>query len=518
MNRIFQKIWNKARGCFVAVSEVAAAASKNGGKNALVGTVALLLPLTSYAVQTINGDVELGTLKEKEKNTLRDSYIINGNATAFDDFLHLSWTSKDYCGMENQTLTVNGNLTVTSPYMVITHRGDGASQITGGLHVRDNLYLDAGLLRVGSGNSHDGGTVTTSFSVGGTLRVAQGSTIDNRPDYFHVHLNMSAGTLDFSGNFDITSVETGTINYGNMIVRNGSYKQTNNVQTYASNSLMLLGGTLSNDASIVVGGKSGQFSVGNSLTLGGGNLTNRNLLTQIDGSINITAGSYDFGTFNKSNGTLSNAGTLTVTQFNQSGGSASNTGNLSLGNADLYGSLTSSGTLNFTGNVISRGNLSSAGTLNNRGSWAETNAFTITGNLNNTGAINFQNGFTFASNGKLNSSGTIQTNNASNIFDSLGSQRETALTSVSLNSQLPEETKTALTDLFRHYVPGSVAQNLIDHAKFTGGKVIVTGVNLTQTQAADLMEAFKSKFFLLPGVSISSFSQECRLKSLNSFL
>uniref|UniRef100_UPI00272C581F hypothetical protein n=1 Tax=Turicimonas muris TaxID=1796652 RepID=UPI00272C581F len=245
---------------------------------------------------------------------------------------------------------------------------------------------------------------------------------------------------------------------------------------------------------LVVGGKSGQFSVGNSLTLEGGNLTNRNLLTQIAGSINITGGSYDFGTFNKSNGTLSNAGTLAITQFNQSGGSSSNTGTLSIGNSDLYGSLTSSGTLTLTGNVTSRGNLSSTGTLNNRGSWTETNAFTIAGNLNNTGAINFQNGFTFASNGKLNSSGTIQTNNASNVFDSLGSQGQTALTTVSINAQFPEETKTALTDLFRHYVPGSVAQNLIVHAKFTGGKVIVTGVNLTQTQAADLTKAFKSKF------------------------
>ena len=150
--------------------------------------------------------------------------------------------------------------------------------------------------------------------------------------------------------------------------------------------------------------------------------------------------------------------------------------------------------MTLTGNVTSRGNLSSTGTLNNRGSWTETNAFTIAGNLNNTGAINFQNGFTFASNGKLNSSGTIQTSNASNIFDSLGSQGQTALTIVSMNAQLPEEAKTALTDLFRHYVPGTVAQNLVDHATFTGGKVIVTGVNLTQTQAADLTKAFKSKF------------------------
>ncbi|MFR1025660.1 MAG: hypothetical protein ACLSE8_04190 [Parasutterella sp.] len=46
-------------------------------------------------------------------------------------------------------------------------------------------------------------------------------------------------------------------------------------------------------------------------------------------------------------------------------------------------------------------------------------------------------------------------------------------------------------------MPGTVAKSLADHASFTGGKVIVTGVNLTQTQAADLTKAFKDKFFLL---------------------
>ena len=97
--------------------------------------------------------------------------------------------------------------------------------------------------------------------------------------------------------------------------------------------------------------------------------------------------------------------------------------------------------------------------------------------------------------GDLNSSGTLQTNNAANIFDSLGRQGQTALSTVSLQAALPEETKTALTDLFRHYVPGTVAQSLIDHASFTGGKVIVTGVNLTTTQRDDLVAGIQSKVF-----------------------
>ena len=479
-----------------------AASSHRCGSRKLTVTGAVLTALAflsaspTHALQTINGDIELGSLKEHVKNSLTDSYIINGNVTASNPSICISWTSKDYRDWENQTLTVNGNLNVTSPYFIIVHRGDGAASISGALSVRDNLNINSGLLRVGSGNPNDGGRVDSTLTVGGTLNIASGATLDSRSDYHHINLQLNAGSIDSSGIFDISSVESGNVNYGTMIVRGGTYKQTNNVQT-ASNSLSLIGGTLENASTLVVGEKSGQFSVEKNLTLSGSILSNRSLLTQVGGSVNVTAGSYDFTTLNKSNGVLSNGATLVITNFNQSNGTASNSGNLTIGNANLYGTLANTGTLSLTGNVTSRGNLTSTGTLNNRGSWTETSQYEIAGNLNNTGSVNFQNGFAFASNGRLNSSGTLQTNKAANIFDSLGSQGQTALSTVKLQATLPEETKTALTDLFRHYVPGSVAQSLIDHATFTGGKVIVTGVNLTTTQRDDLVKAFKEKFLAL---------------------
>ena len=36
MNKIFKKIWNRKRGCFVAVSEAMTAASQNTGKAAVI--------------------------------------------------------------------------------------------------------------------------------------------------------------------------------------------------------------------------------------------------------------------------------------------------------------------------------------------------------------------------------------------------------------------------------------------------------------------------------------------------
>ena len=494
MNKIFKKIWSESRGCFVVVSETASSISRSKGKVTSLILVTFLAASNVFALTTHNGNVELGTLRDGEKRTLVDSFVINGNATANTPELYISWTSKNFRGMENQSLLVNGNLDSSSPLFAIVHKGDGASKISGSLEVAGNLNLHSGLLRLGSGNSNDGGEVNSSLNVQGTLTIANGAQIDNRADYHHVKLQLNAGVLDSSGLFDISSVESGTVNYGEMTVRNGTYRQSGNVQTYVSDNIALLGGTLNNQDALNIGGKSGNFSAGNSLTLAGGILTNRNLLTQVGGSVNVTAGSYDFGTLNKSNGVLSNAATLVITNFNQSNGTVSNSGNLTIGHANLYGFLSNTGTLSLTGNVTTRGNLTSTGTLNNRGNWTETAHYAISGSFNNSGAVNFQNGFEFASNGRLNSSGTLQTNNAANIFDSLGSQGQTALSTVNLQAALPEEVKTSLTDLFRHYVPGTVAQSLIDHASFTGGKVIVTGVNLTTTQRDDLVQAFKAKF------------------------
>ena len=508
MNKIFKKIWNQSRGCFVAVSEAMTSACQNSGKTAVI--LSGLLSLSNvYALTTVNGNIELGNLREDTKRTLVDSYVINGNATANVAELNISWTSKNYRDMENQSLQVNGNLDSNCPLFVIAHRGDGASRLSGALSVQGNLNLHSGLLRVGSGNSNSGGIVTSSLNVGGTINIASGATLDNRPDYHHVQFQLNAGAIDSSGVFDISSVESGAANVGYLTVRGGNFRQASSVQTYVANSIALLGGTLNNQDSLYVGGKNGNFSVENTLTLAGGVLGNRTLLTQAGGTVNVSAGSYDFTTLNKSNGTLNNQSVLSIVNFNQSNGSTNNNGKLTIGNANLFGSLNNTDTLTLTGNVTSRGNLTNNGNLNNRGSWTETNRVTIAGNLNNTGSVNFQNGFQFG-NGRLTSSGTIQTNNAFDVFDSLGTTGQQDLHYVALNSTVPQEAKTSLTDFFLKYLPGTVAKSLADHASFTGGKVIVTGVNLTQTQAADLTKAFKEQFFRLsPKVSASAVLRQC---------
>lgn len=508
MNKIFKKVFNRSRGVFVAVSEAVSSASQQNKKSVLVAAAVLsVIASPAVALTTIDGDVfgKDSRIPFQSRGTvLSDSTTINGNYTwnidRSEGFRHGVLTisiGADYYSSLSNTLTVEKNFRVTNNGSVnIAHNGDRGGDIYSSLVVKGDTIIDSGsdLSLITSGDSGNDPTMHVNLIVNGTL-YNNGSLYsiggnEARKTYGSFAINNFVNNGSFW--FDSPNDLNGTFN--NVTQAGGSFQQLAINDFHINGTLTVSGGTIINNDTIVVGTDSGKFSVGQVLNLAGGSVSNLSVLTHVGGSILVSSGSYGIGTLNKSNGSLTNQATLTITNFNQSNGTAANSGNLTIGNANLYGSLANTGTLSLTGNVTTRGNLTSTGTLNNRGNWTETAHYAISGSVNNSGSVNFQNGFEFAANGRLNSSGTLQTNNAANIFDSLGRQGQTALSTVSLQTALPEEVKTSLTDLFRHYVPGTVAQSLIDHASFTGGKVIVTGVNLTTTQCDDLVQAFKAKF------------------------
>ena len=508
MNKIYKKVFNRSRGVFVAVSEAVSSASQQNKKSVLVAAAVLsVIASPAVALTTIDGDVfgKDSRIPFQSRGTaLSDSTTINGNYTwnidKSEGFRHGVLTisiGADYYSSLSNTLTVEKNFRVTNNSSVnIAHNGDRGGDIYSSLVVKGDAIIDSGsdLSLITSGDSGNDPTMHVSLIVNGTL-YNNGSLYsiggnEARKTYGSFAINNFVNNGSFW--FDSPNDLNGTFN--NVTQAGGSFQQLAINDFHINGTLTVSGGTIINNDLLVVGTDSGKFSVGQVLNLAGGSVSNLSVLTHVGGSVLVSSGSYGIGTLNKSNGSLTNQATLTITNFNQSNGTAANSGNLTIGNANLGGSLTNTGTLSLTGTVTSRGNLTSSGTLNSRGNWTETAHYAISGSLNNSGAVNFQNGFEFASNGRLNSSGTLQTNNAANIFDSLGRQGQTALSTVNLQAALPEEVKTSLTDLFRHYVPGSVAQSLIDHATFTGGKVIVTGVNLTTTQRDDLVQAFKAKF------------------------
>lgn len=494
MNKIFKKVWNRRRGCFVAVSEAMTAASQSSKTSVIIGSALLLSGMmAANAAVTVNGNTSWNDIDylfhDNGSSMIHSDYVINGSLTV--PYRGSGWTfiafdcSHGDTGRPIQSLTVRDNMTLDNQTIfILAGHGSGRGGSNGTLSVGGDLNVNGSLFFAG-----DRGGETGSVQVNGILRVGQSGTLgDSIYGNASPKISLNANVLDTSGNVDFKT-GTGSINFGKVIVRGGNYVESSAVPMTISQGLELLGGTFVNRNPIVVG-----QNVGNYLILGGGHFSNAPTLgIKNNSTVSVTGGSYNFTTLSKENGSLSNAATLSITNFNQSNGSSSNSGNLSIGNANLFGTLVNNGTLTLTGNVTSRGNLTNSGNLNNRGNWTETNRVTIAGNLNNTGSVNFQNGFQFG-NGRLTSSGTIQTNNALDIFDSLGTTGQQDLHYVALNSTVPQEAKTSLTDFFLKYLPGTVAKSLADHASFTGGKVIVTGVNLTQTQAADLAKAFKEQF------------------------
>lgn len=518
MNRIYKKIFNKARGCFVAVSEVITSASQNGGKagSALAaGAVLMALQGPVQALVTIDGDVvgrdsRINFNSYGNSTVLNESLQINGNFTwnlgpaassknpYKSTYLGISVCS-DKFGPYNNTLTVNGNFNITNAsFASVAYLGDRSGDTYGNLNVAGDLFIENNsmLYLLGADEVKPRATAHANLSVGGTIYnkgsfISAGDSITKNG-----YSSLSVNQLVNTGLFSIDSYNLLSATFNDVTIDGGSFQQLGASHFVINNSLTLNAGVVYNVSNLVVGHDSGNFIISKTLKLNGGGITNTSSLTQGSGTINVTKGNYTFGTLTKSNGKLTNSATLAFNNFNQSNGTTTNTGNLTIGNSDLYGSLNSSGTLTLTGNVTTRGNLSSTGTLNNKGTWTENNAYYIAGTLNNSGTTTFQNGFTFTDNGRLNSTGTVQTSDSSNIFDSLGTTGAQDLHFVSLNSKTEQEVKTSLNDFFQKYLPGTLSKTLADHASFTGGKVVISGVNITKTQEADLKNAFKSKIYL----------------------
>ena len=74
-----QKVFNRSRGVFVAVSEAMTAASQTGGKLAIVVLGSLALHTSALALTTFNGDTATTQFPQDEGPRLADSVIVNGN-------------------------------------------------------------------------------------------------------------------------------------------------------------------------------------------------------------------------------------------------------------------------------------------------------------------------------------------------------------------------------------------------------------------------------------------------------
>lgn len=160
--------------------------------------------------------------------------------------------------------------------------------------------------------------------------------------------------------------------------------------------------------------------------------------------------------------------------------------------------LANNGTLKVNSGTFSFGTVAGNGQfVIDQSAVANFNAHNVEGSMTNTGTMNITGALTFAEGSTLTSSGQLTTNQ-DNIFQNVHPAVDDPLNVISVKATLPEEIRIVADQLFQKYVPGEVADALAEHASFSGGKVVVTGVDLTETQVADLTQAFKEKLSL-PG-------------------
>lgn len=454
MNKIFKSIWNRHRGCFVAVSEAMTAAGQSAGK-------AAVLILTGFATPAI------AVYENIPANTVVSSAV-------------------DYAE-QNYRLNLHGNVTVTETGTFILSIRDGAPF---------NIVPDAPVV------TNNGETLFQSWRCEncGFYNWAKNAVFDNRKDlYLGKYPEISSKGRPTEGfrpeSFNI--IDNASIKNTGRIFSNTTVSIQDNGSI--QNSGTWLNENIVNHNSGSITG-SGVVQTQGTYNLNGGTFQNK--LTG-DGIFN-----YNGGNFNASqvsgNVTVNIASGLNASTGNFAGGKINNRGTLAV-DGGWFNSLNNWGTANFSRdasfkNTVNYGNLNSWGTV------------TFNDNLINSGNFNSHSGrWQFANGGHLSmSAGTITTANHQNIFDSLGSSTQQALNYVSLNSSLPQEVKVSLNNFFKKYLPGTVSQTLAQHASFTGGKVVITGVNLTTTQRDDLVKAFKAQFFpLSSGISASAVFEQC---------
>ncbi len=454
MNKIFKKIWNQSRECLVAVSEAMTSAGQRAGKAACIVAASALLSGNVFA-ENYSGDYS------SQVKWGSGSTVVAGETANL-----LGGSSQRGHWNVYGTLNAHG-------YVLLSGKNPGSDQCDdieifagGAYNIMSNGDIQAKASNGGDTNAH-------GFLNHGTLYSAAGSIMQFTSPYSVIR-NFETGYVELNGSLNLSGLIDNASNFvtnGGMTVTSSGNVQ--NSKSFTNNSTIDFEGNWTGNGTLINNGifnlNSGAFNhaiTGNGRFIYAGgsfssNLISGNLTLQINQGLSATVGNAinanidNYGNFSISSGTLNSVINQQGAVFNFTGASLSalvNNGEATV-NADL----------NITGAVVN------------------------TGTLITTGKWNFNGGH-------LTSNGTVLTDNTNNIFDTVGISGPQELNYVSLGSTTPQAVRTSLTEFFKKYVVGTLADSLVQHATLSGGKVVIRGVNLTETQRDDLTKAFKEQF------------------------
>lgn len=400
MNRIYKVIWNKTRGMYMVVSELAKGQSKDGrravGRKKVVQAAAALAVFfsivsmggTSYAADPVTiGTVEVNDTSGNEQKVLT---VTQGDASTIGTTLsQVSTNQNDIANLQTQVSTNTTDI-ANNKSDIATNKNDIATLQTrtqaiiyndGTTTIEKNLSVQNGLT---VGNTvQASGFVTTAVTTPTSVNqlTISGSTIQGGTATKNVEVNSKNNVSLTAGTRQTNSA---TVSGGN-VINQASYTILNNAGTGIQNNVSGDNGYISNSAAQIksVASKTiteqitGTDSEGNQAVVNevksdanGTTFTNSGSSTTIKGNA-ISTGSID-ATGNISAASVDVSDKLTA-------GSASVTNSISVGhNANVggavnAGSLNSRGNLNVDGNALVKGTLTSQSTINGNEIVSQTN-------------------------------------------------------------------------------------------------------------------------------------------------
>ena len=491
MNHIYKTIWNRVRRCYVAVNEKVQSSAQTSGKSlcaiiaggliaqsalgssfiwednflttgALDGysEIKIIHRATGFNIGSINspnGSFWVGDNSKKPgvpddapgsmDNVYYSNGTVNGNITVRD--IHLVMGKGDFKG--NLTVLGKTSESVIDNYInLVLGNADAVAKDQAYKEIRK----EAGVAEFGSayetGGLTIGGDVRASF-VKITLGINSGALVQPIGGYTHIKGNLYADNvyLDNPESYDDISDRLEVdqqIQVTRDIYNNGFIKTPK----------LVVGRNFKNGT--------GQYTgdlEGDAMKLTGADIGYLDALSITNGSLlNV--------------GTLANTRGQTYTQ--------------TYGTIKVTNNWFADSTINLSGGVIDEQFLGQAHNL------GQGNHYNVTGGTLKVGDLRGDSTIV------LSDKGTIETK-IDSVFENIDGIADPAgLNAIGLNASVPEEVRKTITDIFKKYVPGDVIQNVMDRVTLQGGKILISGVNITEKQRDDLTKAFKERFFRIKGV------------------
>ena len=212
-------------------------------------------------------------------------------------------------------------------------------------------------------------------------------------------------------------------------------------------------------------------------------LIGENASTKIaDGTLTVDNGTLRLGSSSEA---VAKGGRLEVVVLDNNGRFIAQGGEFSVDSVSGNGDLTvrdgktelTVTSLNLDGDILNEGALTVAQAArvlggSNSGTLSFASGLSVDGELTNAGNVSIAGKLDFGTDGRFEQTSGELTTGLDNVFQNVTPAVDDPLKVIGLNAALPE-----------------------DHATFSGGKVTITGVNLTNTQVADLTQAFKEQLF-----------------------